>query len=129
MQDGFFGSKLGGGSGEVEVDESFIGGPEAGFLTCFFFFFGLACRIAVANRSKFANASGPSVYSRCFIYSGMYLQATFSIFLDIFYALNYRRFDESGVFQQPRLMSTTDAVFPYTHTGNTVWAVGVDWIA
>ncbi len=32
-----------------------------------FTFFGLAYKIAVASRSKFAWASGPSVYSRCFI--------------------------------------------------------------
>ena len=34
------------------------------------------------------------------------LQTTFSIFLDIFYPPNFRRFDENGVFQHPRDSST-----------------------
>jgi hypothetical protein len=34
------------------------------------------------------------------------LQTTFSVFLDIFYALNLAVLDEKGVFQQPRLFTT-----------------------
>jgi hypothetical protein len=33
------------------------------------------------------------------------LQTPFSVFLGIFYPLNFRCFDENGVFQQPRLVS------------------------
>ena len=34
------------------------------------------------------------------------LQTTFSVFLDIFYPSNFGYFEENGVFQQPRLVST-----------------------
>jgi hypothetical protein len=34
------------------------------------------------------------------------LQTTFSVFLDIFYPPNFCCFDENGVFQQPRLITT-----------------------
>jgi hypothetical protein len=34
------------------------------------------------------------------------LETTFSVFLDIFYPPNFRCFDENGVFQQPRLITT-----------------------
>jgi len=34
------------------------------------------------------------------------LQTTFSVFLDIFYPSNLAVWDEKGVFQQPRLIST-----------------------
>jgi hypothetical protein len=33
------------------------------------------------------------------------LQATFSVFLDIFYPPNFGCFDENGVFQQPQAIS------------------------
>ena len=34
------------------------------------------------------------------------LQTIFSIFLDIFYPPNFRCFEENGLFQHPRLIST-----------------------
>jgi hypothetical protein len=34
------------------------------------------------------------------------LQTTFLVFLDIFYPPNFRCFEENGVFQQPRLISS-----------------------
>jgi hypothetical protein len=37
------------------------------------------------------------------------LQTTFSVFLDIFYLPNLAVWDEKGVFQQPRLISTVIA--------------------
>jgi hypothetical protein len=44
----------------------FLGFFRIALLGCFFLDF-LACRIARANCSKFSSASGPSVYSRCFM--------------------------------------------------------------
>jgi hypothetical protein len=37
-------------------------------------------------------------------------QTTFSVFLDIFYLQNYCCFEENGVFQQPRLITSTIGV-------------------
>jgi len=34
------------------------------------------------------------------------LQTTFAVFLDIFYPPIFRRFEEHGLFQQPRLITT-----------------------
>ena len=36
------------------------------------------------------------------------LQTPFSVFLDIFYPLNFRCFDENGVFQQPQAITLMD---------------------
>jgi hypothetical protein len=36
------------------------------------------------------------------------LQTTFSVFLDIFYALNLAVLDEKGVFQQPQAITPVD---------------------
>jgi hypothetical protein len=36
------------------------------------------------------------------------LQTTFSVFLDIFYALNLAVLDEKGVFQQPQAITPTE---------------------
>ena len=36
------------------------------------------------------------------------LQTPFSVFLDIFYPLNFRCFDENGVFQQPQAITLID---------------------
>jgi hypothetical protein len=41
------------------------------------------------------------------------LQTTFSVFLDIFYAANFRCFDENGVFQQPRLLTPIGGMVRY----------------
>ncbi len=56
---------------------AFSGLRKASALACFLAFpFGFgACRIAVANFSKLASASGPSMYSGCFIFWGLNLMS------------------------------------------------------
>jgi hypothetical protein len=59
----------GGDASPVLVPVGFLRLPYRGdFLVRLFFFFAGACRIAVASRLKFSSATGPSVYSGCFIF-------------------------------------------------------------